>query len=49
MTLTGLEPGVEESGCLIAAYPEALAKVKALRDEIVAGTLKVADPMQLAK
>lgn len=49
MTLTGLEPGVADSGCLIAGYPEALARVKALRDEIVAGTLKVADPMQLAK
>ncbi|SHE89948.1 basic membrane protein A [Kaistia soli DSM 19436] len=49
MTLTGLEAGVAASGCLIAEYPEALAKVKALRDEIVAGTLKVADPMQLAK
>ncbi len=49
MTLTGLEAGVEDSGCLIATYPDVIAKVKALRDEIVAGTLKVADPMQLAK
>ncbi|HWJ75706.1 MAG TPA: BMP family ABC transporter substrate-binding protein [Kaistia sp.] len=49
MTLTGLEDGVAESGCLIAEYPDAIAKVKALRDEIVAGTLKVDDPMQLAK
>ena len=49
MTLTSLEPGLEESGCLIAKLPDVVAKVKALRDEVVAGTVKVADPMQLAK
>jgi basic membrane protein A len=49
MTLTSLEPGLAESGCLIAKLPEVVEKVKALRDEIVAGTVKVADPMQLAK
>ena len=49
MTLTGLEDGVAASGCLIANYPDVITKVKALRDEIVAGTLKVEDPMKLAK
>lgn len=49
MTLTSLEPGLETSGCLIAKLPDVVAKVKALRDEVVAGTVKVADPMQLAK
>lgn len=49
MTLTGLEDGVADSGCLIADYPDVIAKVKALRDEIVAGTLKIDDPMQLSK
>ena len=49
MTLTGLEPGVEKSGCLIAKYPDVIEKVKALRDEIVSGKLKIEDPMKLAK
>ncbi len=49
MTLTGLEPAPEKSGCLIAKYPEAIAKVKALRDEIVSGKLKIEDPMKLGK
>ncbi|WP_266350189.1 BMP family ABC transporter substrate-binding protein [Kaistia dalseonensis] len=49
MTLTGIEPGVESSGCLIAKYPDVITKVKALRDDIVSGKLKVADPMQLTK
>jgi len=49
MTLTGLEPGVEKSGCLIAKYPDVIAKVKALRDDIVAGKIKIEDPMKLGK
>lgn len=49
MTLTSLEDGVADSGCLIADHPDVIAKVKALRDAIVAGTLKIEDPMKLAK
>jgi basic membrane protein A len=45
MALTGLEADVAASKCKIAAYPDAIAKVKALRDQIVSGALKIADPM----
>src|ERR1700722_4732125 len=45
MALTAFEPDVAASKCKIAAYPDAIAKVKALRDEIVSGALKIADPM----
>ena len=45
MALTGLDADVKASKCTIAAYPDAIAKVKALRDEIVSGAIKVADPM----
>jgi basic membrane protein A and related proteins len=46
MTLTGLGDDVKDSKCLIANYPDAIAKVKMLRDQIVKGAVKVADPMQ---
>ncbi|NDV00522.1 BMP family ABC transporter substrate-binding protein [Pseudoroseicyclus tamaricis] len=49
MTLTSLKPGVEDSECLIANYPEVIEQVAALRDQIVAGELEVADPMQMAE
>ena len=45
MGLTGLEEGVKDSKCTIADYPDAIAKVKALRDQIVSGAITVADPM----
>ena len=45
MALTGLDADVAASQCKIAAYPDALAKVKALRDQIVSGAIKIADPM----
>jgi basic membrane protein A len=45
MTLTGLGDDVKGSKCLIADYPDAIAKVKMLRDQIVKGEVKVADPM----
>jgi basic membrane protein A and related proteins len=45
MALTGFESEVAASQCKIAAYPDAIAKVKALRDEIVSGAIKVADPI----
>jgi basic membrane protein A len=44
MSLTGLEPGAADSKCLIVDHPDVLAKVKQLRDDIVAGKLKVDDP-----
>jgi basic membrane protein A len=48
MALTGLGDNVKESKCTIADYPDAIAKVKELRDQIVSGALKLEDPM-LAK
>ena len=36
MTLTGLEDNVKDSQCTIADYPDVIAKVKALRDQIAA-------------
>ncbi|WP_409237221.1 BMP family ABC transporter substrate-binding protein [Streptomyces sp. PA5.6] len=46
MSLTGLEPGVEDSKCLIAepANADVLARVEKLRDDITAGKLTVDDP-----
>jgi basic membrane protein A len=45
MSLTGLGDDVKDSKCLIANYPDAIAKVKTLRDQIVKGEVKIADPM----
>ncbi len=45
MALTGLEDNVKDSKCTIANYPDVIAKVKALRDEIVSGAITIADPM----
>ncbi|QND44703.1 BMP family ABC transporter substrate-binding protein (plasmid) [Rhizobium lusitanum] len=47
MTLTGLQPEVDKSDCLIAKYPDVIEKVRVLKDEIVAGKVVVADPMKL--
>ncbi|MFJ3774889.1 BMP family ABC transporter substrate-binding protein [Streptomyces sp. NPDC090075] len=44
ISLTGLEAGVDSSKCVIAQHKDVLAKVKALRDQIVAGKLTVDDP-----
>ncbi|MFF0594818.1 BMP family ABC transporter substrate-binding protein [Streptomyces antibioticus] len=44
ISLTGLEDGVESSQCVIAEHKDVLTKVEALRDQIVAGELKVDDP-----
>jgi basic membrane protein A len=46
MALTGLSDKVGESQCTIANYPDVIAKVKALREEIVSGALVLEDPMQ---
>ncbi len=45
MSLTALDPDVKDSKCTIADYPDVIAKVKALRDQIVDGSIKIADPM----
>ena len=45
MSLTALDPDAKDSKCTIADYPDVIAKVKALRDQIVDGTVKIADPM----
>ena len=45
MSLTALDPDVKASKCTIADYPDVIAKVKALRDRIVDGSIKIADPM----
>jgi basic membrane protein A len=44
VNLTGLEPGVENSQCVIAQHPDILAKVAAVRDKIVSGEIVVHDP-----
>jgi len=45
MALTGLGDDVKGSKCTIADFPDAIAKIKALRDEIVSGSLTIPDPM----
>ena len=45
MSVTALDSDVKSSKCLIADYPDAITKVKALRDQIVDGSIKIADPM----
>jgi basic membrane protein A and related proteins len=45
MSLTALDPDVKASKCAIADYPDVIARVKALSDEIVSGSIKIADPM----
>jgi basic membrane protein A and related proteins len=45
MALTGFDDNIKGTKCTIADYPDAIAKVKALRDQIVSGEIKVADPM----
>jgi basic membrane protein A len=45
MTLTGLDANVAASQCAIARWPDVIAKVKALREKIVSGEIKIADPM----
>ena len=45
MSVTALDADVKGSKCLIADYPDVIAKVKALRDQIVDGSIKIADPM----
>ncbi len=45
MALTGLGDDVKASKCSIADQPDVIAKVKALRDKIVSGEIKIADPM----
>ncbi|MFE2155356.1 BMP family ABC transporter substrate-binding protein [Streptomyces lavendulae] len=44
ISLTGLEPGVDGSQCVIARHAPVLDQVKRLRDQIVSGELKVDDP-----
>lgn len=45
MALTGLGENVQDSQCAIADYPDAIAKIKELRDQIVSGALVIEDPM----
>ncbi|MBV9288116.1 MAG: BMP family ABC transporter substrate-binding protein [Hyphomicrobiales bacterium] len=45
MSVVALDPDVKASKCTIADYPDVIEKVKALRDEIVNGSIKIADPM----
>lgn len=45
MALTGLGDNVKESKCAIAEYPDVIAKVRELREQIASGALKLEDPM----
>ena len=44
ISLTGLQPDVDKSQCVIADHPDVLIQVGKLRDEITAGTLTIDDP-----
>jgi basic membrane protein A and related proteins len=46
VTLTGLEKGVADSGCLVADHADVITKVQSVRDQIVAGEVTVDDPAQ---
>jgi basic membrane protein A len=45
LNLTGLDPDVATSKCLIAKSPDIIAKLRALRGEIESGAITIADPM----
>ncbi len=45
MTLTAFDAGVKDSKCTIADNVDVIAKLTVLRDQIIAGTIVVADPM----
>jgi basic membrane protein A len=44
ISLTGLEPDAQGSQCVVTQHPDVLAKVGALRDQIVSGAITVDDP-----
>jgi basic membrane protein A len=44
ISLTGLQPDVDKSQCVIADHPDVLTQVEKLRDEITAGTITIDDP-----
>ncbi|GIH23232.1 BMP family ABC transporter substrate-binding protein [Acrocarpospora phusangensis] len=44
--VNALADDVATSGCTVAASPEVITKVKQVRDDIVAGKITVADPLQ---
>jgi basic membrane protein A len=43
--VTALSPDVAKSGCLVAKHPDVIAKVKAVRQQIVDGRISVPDPL----
>ncbi|WP_433190294.1 BMP family ABC transporter substrate-binding protein [Actinoallomurus sp. CA-150999] len=43
--VTALDSDLASSGCTVASDPAVVAKVKQVRDDIVAGKIKVADPV----
>jgi len=44
ISLTGLQPDVDSSQCVIADHPDVLEQVGKLRDEITSGSITVDDP-----
>jgi basic membrane protein A len=44
VSLTGLEAGAGDSQCVIARYPEVLAKLSQVRERIIDGQIKIPDP-----
>jgi basic membrane protein A len=44
ISLTGLQPDVDKSQCVIADHPEVLEQVGKLRDEITSGSITIDDP-----
>jgi basic membrane protein A len=45
MTLTGIDDSVAGSLCAIVKSPDVIAKIKALREQIISGAIKLDDPM----
>ena len=43
--LTAFDPGLAKSQCEIAKHPEVIAKLKAIREKIELGEIKLSDPM----
>lgn len=44
MGLTGLDPGLNKSQCLIAKYPKVLKRIRAIRSAIIHHKIKIYDP-----
>lgn len=44
MTITSLDDGAADSGCVVMDHPDVLEKVQQTRDDIIAGSIEIPDP-----